>query len=198
MANKIANNIINYGADGTLFLCFASGKRTPHPHAIAQPDVVPQPGDLIRFDVGGTYGAFASDFARTYSAGEPSEMQKQVYAALIACETATINAVAPGVRAEDLFYLCKEEFARHGLKFHMPHVGHSFGVELHENPMLRPGDKTHLQPGMVINIEPGAKDDDGSLYHSEDLVLVTETGFRILTLGIAPKELPVIGQTLQH
>jgi Xaa-Pro dipeptidase len=198
MANKIANNIINYGADGTLFLCFASGKRTPHPHAIASPDVIPQPGDLIRFDVGGTYGAFASDFARTYSAGEPSKMQKQVYAALIACETAVINAVAPGVLAEDLFYLCKEEFARHGLKFHMPHVGHSFGVELHENPMLRPGDKTPLKPGMVINIEPGAKDDDGSLYHSEDLVLVTDSGFRLLTLGIAPKELPAIGQAVLH
>lgn len=198
MANKIANNIINYGADGTLFLCFASGKRTPHPHAIAQPDVIPQPGDLIRFDVGGTYGAFASDFARTYSAGDPSQMQKQVYAALIACETATINAVAPGVTAEDLFYLCKEEFARQGLKFHMPHIGHSFGVELHENPMLRPGDKTPLKPGMVINIEPGAKDDEGSLYHSEDLVLVTEKGFRLLTLGIAPKDLPVIGQKVEY
>ncbi len=51
---------------------------------------------------------------------------------------------------------------------------------------------------MVINIEPGAKDDEGSLYHSEDLVLVTDTGFRLLTLGIAPKELPVIGQTIQY
>jgi Xaa-Pro aminopeptidase len=194
MANKIANNIINYGADGTLFICFASGERTPHPHAIARGDIVPKPGDLIRFDVGGTYGAFASDFARTYSAGDPSEMQKQVYAALIACETAAINAVAPGVLAEDLFYLCKEEFAKQGLPFHMPHIGHSFGVELHENPMLRPGDKTPLKPGMVLNIEPGVKDEDGSLYHSEDLVVVTETGFRLLTLGIAPSELPVIGQ----
>jgi Xaa-Pro aminopeptidase len=64
--------------------------------------------------------------------------------------------------------------------------------------MLRPGDKTPLKPGMVINIEPGAKDDDGSLYHSEDLVLVTDSGFRLLTLGIAPKELPAIGQAVLH
>jgi Xaa-Pro aminopeptidase len=196
MAKKIAMNILDYGADGTLFLCFASGERTPHPHAYAQPDIRPKAGDLIRFDVGGSYGAFSSDFARTYSAGSPSAMQKQVYSGLIACETAVIEAVRPGVTAEDLFYLCKEEFGKQGLKFHMPHIGHSFGIELHESPMLRPGDKTPLKPGMVLNIEPGCKDDAGHLYHSEDLVVVTETGYRLLTLGIAPRELPVIGQKI--
>ena len=197
MANHIANNIINYGADGTLFICFASGKRTTQPHAIAQDDVIPQPGDIIRFDVGGTYGAFATDFARTYSAGEPTDLQRQVYSSLIACEKAAIEAVAPGVLAEDLFYLCRDEFKKHGLQFHMPHIGHSFGIELHEDPMLRPGDKTPLKAGMVINIEPVVKDEQGSLYHSEDLVLVTENGFKLLTLGLAPTGLPVIGQKIQ-
>lgn len=196
MADRIANNIINYGADGTLFLCFASGERTPHPHAIAQSDIIPREGEMIRFDVGGTYGAFASDFARTYSAGSPTLMQKQVYRALVESQEATIQAVKPGILAEDLFYICKDEFAKRGLPFHFPHIGHSFGVELHESPMLRPGDKTPLVPGMIINIEPPARDETGSMYHTEDLVLVTDTGYRLLTLGLAPKELPVIGQTI--
>ncbi|MGI6854344.1 M24 family metallopeptidase [Mesorhizobium sp. 1B3] len=197
MAKRIANNIIDYGADGTLFMCFGSGERSLQPHAIARDDVIPQPGDIIRFDVGGTYGAFASDFARTYSAGEPTDLQLQIYSALIAIETAVIDAVAPGVLAEDLFYLCRDEFKKHGVAFHMPHIGHSFGVELHEDPMLRPGVKTPLRPGMVINIEPVAKDGQGGLYHTEDLVVVTENGFRLLTLGLAPKELPVIGQKIR-
>ena len=34
------------------------------PHAT---DRKPQPGDIIRFDVGATWGPWASDFARTYS-----------------------------------------------------------------------------------------------------------------------------------
>jgi hypothetical protein len=29
--------------------------------------------------------------------------------------------------------------------------------------------------------------------HTEDLVEVTETGARVLTLGLAPEEIPVIG-----
>lgn len=197
MAQKIANNIINYGADGTLFMAFASGERTKHPHTTAQQDVLPRPGDIIRFDVGGTYGAFASDFARTYSAGEPTAEQKEVHAKLVRIQRETIEAVKPGVLAEDLFFLCKDLYARHDLPFTMPHIGHSFGVELHENPMLRPGDKTPLKAGMVINIEPMVRHTTGT-YHTEDLLVVTEDGYRLLTLGLAPEELPVIGRTVSH
>jgi len=197
MAQKIANNIINYGADGTLFMAFASGKRTAHPHTIAQPDVFPKAGEIIRFDVGGSYGAFASDFARTYSAGDPTAEQKQIHSALVKIQTETIEAVKPGVTAEELFFLCKELYGKHGLTFTMPHIGHSFGVELHENPMLRPGDKTPLRPGMVINIEPMVKHASGT-YHTEDLLVVTDKGYRLLTLGLAPVELPVIGQIIKY
>lgn len=198
MADRIANNIINYGADGTLFMCFASGERSPQSHAVADPNVIPKAGDIIRFDVGGSYGAFASDFVRTYSAGSPSDMQKQVYRALIESQEETINSVKPGMLAEDLFFICKDAYAKRGLPFYFPHIGHSFGVELHESPMLRPGVKTPLVPGMILNIEPIAKDEEGSLYHTEDLLLVTENGYRLLTLGLAPKDLPVLGQTISY
>ncbi len=63
--------------------------------------------------------------------------------------------------------------------------------------MLRPGDKTPLKPGMVINIEPMVKHSSGA-YHTEDLVLVTDDGYRLLTLGLAPEELPVIGRTVSY
>lgn len=198
MANKIATNIINYGADGTLFMCFASGERTPQSHAHAEPTVFPKEGEIIRFDVGGSYGAFASDFARTYSSGNPTEHQKEIYRKLIEAQEETINSVKPGLLAEDLFFTCKAAYEKRGLPFYFPHIGHSFGIELHESPMLRPGVKTPLVPGMIINIEPIAKDDDGNLYHTEDLVLVTEDGFRLLTLGLAPKELPVLGQKITY
>ena len=154
----------------------------------------PIEGEIIRFDVGGTYGAFATDFARTYSTGNPSAMQRETHRGLCEAQEATINAMRPGVLAEDLFFLCKDEFNKRGLAWRLPHIGHSFGVELHESPMLRPGDKTPLKPGMVINIEPMTSDDDGSFYHTEDLVVITENGFRLLTLGLAPKEIPILGQ----
>jgi len=193
IANRIANGIINNGATGTLFICFASGDRTSQAHAHAT-ERVPKEGEIIRFDVGGTYGAFATDFARTYSSGNPSAMQREVHRNLCEAQEATINAMAPGVPAEDIFHLCQDEFKKRGLAWRLPHIGHSFGVELHENPMIRPGDKTPLKPGMVINIEPMTSDDEGSFYHTEDLLVITDTGHRLLTLGLAPKELPEMGR----
>jgi Xaa-Pro aminopeptidase len=195
IANRIANNIINNGANGTLFVCFASGNRTSQAHAHAT-DRVPREGEIIRFDVGGTYGAFATDFARTYSTGNPSAMQRQVHRQLCEVQEATINAMRPGVTAEDVFRVCTDEFKKRGLPCTLPHIGHSFGIELHENPMIRPGDKTKLKPGMVINIEPMTFDDERSYYHTEDLVVITENGYRLLTLGFAPKELPIMGQQI--
>jgi Xaa-Pro dipeptidase len=196
MARKIANNIINFGADGIKFVAFASGERTGLVHGTPSEEVVPRKGDVIRLDVGGAYGAWSSDLARTYSAGDPTNMQKNCYAALVEIEEATIDMIKPGVLAEDIFFFCRDEFARKKIDFRMPHIGHSFGVEIHENPMMRPGDKTPIQAGMVLNIEPMVRDENGATYHTEDLLVVTETGHRLLTLGLAPREMPIIGETI--
>jgi Xaa-Pro dipeptidase len=193
VANRISHEIIDSGADTILFMCFASGDRTNQAHAHPT-DKVLEESEIIRFDVGGTYGRWASDFARTYSTGSPTRLQQDTYRALRSVEEETIAFVRPGVTAEDVFFACKASFKKHGLAFHMPHIGHSFGVELHENPMLRPGDKTILREGMVLNIEPFCLDKCQIGYHLEDLIVVTDSAPRILTGSLPPLELPVIGQ----
>lgn len=198
ISDRIATNMLRYGADGTAFMCFGSGKYTHLFHAPAFDWVNVAEGDIIRFDVGGQYGAWSSDFARTYSAGNPTPLQRQTYASLIDIETATIDMMRPGVTAEDVYFFCRDQFRDKGLQFYMPHVGHSFGLELHESPMLRAGEKTVLKPGMVFNIEPSTFDENRVAYHTEDLLVITETGNRLLTLGLAPREIPVIGQDLGY
>ncbi|HEY4200633.1 MAG TPA: Xaa-Pro peptidase family protein [Devosiaceae bacterium] len=193
MCLKIASGMIANGADGTAFLCFASGPRTPMAHAMAT-DRVPQESEIIRFDLGGVYGRFSSDFARTYSTGNPTALQRQTHAALVRVQRASIAAAVVGITAEDLYYFTRDEFKRQGLAFRMPHIGHSFGIELHETPMLRPGEKTKLAAGMVLNIEPSTTDELGTRYHTEDLFEVTANGPRLMTLGYAPEELPILGQ----
>jgi Xaa-Pro aminopeptidase len=193
MANRIANGIINNGADGTRFIVFGSGLRSSQTHALAN-DRVPLKSEIIRLDVAGRYGAWCSDFARTYSTGEPTALQRDTYEKLWDIQTSTINMVRPGMAAEDIFFFCKEKFEQAGLVFTMPHIGHSLGVELHESPLLRPGEKAKLEVGMVINIEPLITDSAGETYHLEDLFVVTQQGPRLLTLGFAPRQIPVIGQ----
>ena len=197
MANRIATGIINNGADGIRFLVFGSGQRSSQTHALAN-DRIPQPSEIIRLDVAGTYGAWCSDLARTYSTGKPTALQSDTYEVLWEIQTATINMVRPGMAAEEPFFYCKQRFEQARLKFTMPHIGHSLGTELHESPLLRPGEKRKLEEGMVINIEPLITDSAGETYHLEDLFVVTDSGPRLLTLGFAPKQIPVIGQPISR
>lgn len=194
IASKIADGITRNGADTVMFMCFGSGPRSIFAHGAAS-DRVTEPGDIIRLDTGGRYGAYFSDFARTYSAGDPTPEQREIYRKLVEVHKETIGAAKPGVTAEELFFVCKDAFEKRQLPFHMPHIGHSFGVELHEYPMLRPGDKTPIEAGMVINIEPVMIDRDRmSLYHVEDLFVVTDDGYRLLSHGFPPEELPILGE----
>lgn len=192
MANRLLFNMITNGADGTTFLVFGSGPRSGMAHALPT-DRVPGPSEIIRFDFGGSYGPWQSDFARTYSTGDPTAGQRQTYAALRRAQADTIGVIRPGAAAEDVFFACRDAFKTQGLNFIMPHVGHGFGIELHEAPMLRPGNKTKLEAGMVLNVEPLTLDDERSGYQLEDLVLVTPQGSRLLTHGLAPEEIPVFG-----
>ena len=193
IANRIIKQMFDHGANGVQHLHLASGPRTPLVHNHPSDDETVE-GTILRLDVGGTYGAFFSDVARTYSTGKPTPMHKEVYRVLCDVQAATIGAMRPGVEAQELYYSCKDAFERHGLPCSLPHIGHSVGVETHETPMIRPGDATRLKAGMVINIEPMTFDADGNYYHTEDLVVITESGYRLLTYGLAPKEIPVLGQ----
>src|SRR5699024_6001395 len=90
-----------------------------------------------------------------------------------------------GVKVSELFHLCKKLYEEKGLPFDMPHLGHSQGIGLHEEPVIHPFNHTVLQENMILNIEPRVRDSESnSGYHLEDLVLITEDGLVILTVAL--------------
>src|SRR5262249_37286651 len=164
------------------FMVFSSGARAlgAHPEASRQPL---EEGTIWRVDLGGRFFEFMhSDLARTGVVGEANTRQQEIMAALHAIQHAGFEAIAPGRAAKDVFNAVDSEFKRQGLPFSMPHVGHGLGIGLHEPPILEPKNDTPLEPGMVINVEPMVKlEDQGECYHTEDLALVTEDGYELLT-----------------
>uniref|UniRef100_UPI002898AD1D M24 family metallopeptidase n=2 Tax=Enterobacteriaceae TaxID=543 RepID=UPI002898AD1D len=59
-------------------------------------------------------------------------------------------------------------------------TGHAIGIGVHENPRFSPTDRTLLQPGMVLTVEPGIYLEHLGGVRIEDVVLVTETGAEVL------------------
>jgi Xaa-Pro aminopeptidase len=134
-----------------------------------------------------------SDMTRTYVVGEPSDEVKEWYALVKrALETSTAG-VKPGVNGRALFELVCNQFHEAGYKtqlnkepgevledgfFHS--LGHGVGLEVHELPSMgRTGQD--LVPGDVITIEPGLYRSGYGGLRLEDIVLVTDDGYEVIT-----------------
>jgi Xaa-Pro aminopeptidase len=168
------------GGEQLVHLVLATGENGFKVHA-SPGDAELQKGGVLRTDFGMSWGGrYFSDIARTAFVGPLQGWQDETYRKLEMVHQSVIAAMRPGVKAGDLFRLCAAEFEKAGLDFRMPHVGHSIGVVMHENPMLQPFDETPLEPGMIFMLEPGVTERDG-FYHTEDMILITDEGRSVLS-----------------
>ena len=192
VANNIVHHLFDMGCDETAFITLAAGSNGSRAHHLPDESRL-EPGQIVRTDLGGYFAGYYSDLARTYVVGEPSREQADTYRKLRGIYDEVIATMTVGRPVNVLYETCRAGFEREGLRFFMPHIGHSIGVELHEAPMVEPKEKTVLQENMVFNIEPFFRDAIGQGYHVEDLILITEDGPRVLSGRLAAEELPVIG-----
>jgi len=182
----------SHGATRLLHLALATGANLPKVHH--EPDDTRlAEGSLLRTDFGMFWGLYVSDIARTAIVGPAQPHQVDTYKRLEEIHQTVIAAMKPGVRACDLYRLCADTYAaKTGQAFPMPHVGHSIGHSVHENPMLHPFDSTELEAGMVMMLEPMLLGKDG-IYHTEDMIEITGNGHRILSRSRDWSEPLVIG-----
>ncbi len=161
-----------------------------HYNANAQPL---RDGELLLMDMGAECAYYAADLTRTIPVkGRFSARQKELYQAVLGAQKAAIAAVRPGATLPSLTRVAREYFEKRGLEVHFTHaIGHHVGLEVHD-----PGPAAELEPGMVITIEPGLYlAEEGIGIRIEDMVLVTETGGRVLSAGL-PKEIGEIEKRL--
>jgi len=145
-------------------------------------DYILKKGDIIRFDVGGTFEGYASDLSRMVVIGAPSDRGRKIFDAVYKAEEKVINAMRPGVKIADLYRLGIETVRNADFPhFKRGSVGHSIGLQTHEFPDIGPGTEEVLQPGMIFAIEHAFYVPNFAGFNVEDLVLVTSTGHEVLS-----------------
>ncbi|HUA86340.1 MAG TPA: Xaa-Pro peptidase family protein [Bryobacteraceae bacterium] len=165
----------------------ATGNRSALPHAHPTGRVLGV-NELLLIDMGATLHGYSSDMTRMAFAGTPPKRVRDLYRAVLEAQLAAIGAVRPGATAGKVDSAARRVLQAHGLDREFVHsTGHGLGLEIHEPPRLGKRDKTRLEAGMAITIEPGAYLADFGGVRIEDTVLVTAHGCEVLTP--TPKEL---------
>ena len=159
----------------------ASGKRSALPHGVASSAKLPAQGFVV-LDYGVVLDGYCSDMTRTVHLSKASPESRRLYLAVLDAQQAAIGAVRAGVTAGEIDRAARQELRRTKLdRFFTHSTGHGVGLEIHEFPRLAAGSDTILQPGMVITIEPGVYLPGKCGIRIEDMLLVTERGYDILT-----------------
>ena len=170
----------------------ATGKNATVLHYVSN-DSELKDGDLILFDLGAQYKYYNSDISRTFPVnGKFTDRQKAVYNAVLRVNERVIKELKPGVRFIDINNKATEWIAEEcvnlGLikdkkdvnKYYYHSIGHSLGLDTHDINIDRKN--TVLEAGMVYTVEPCIYiEEEGIGIRIEDDVLITESGYEVLT-----------------
>jgi len=160
-------------------------------------------GDIVNVDVtvikDGVYG----DSSKMFCIGKVPEHAKRLVEVTQECLYKGILQVKPGARLGDIGHAIQTHAEKNTYSVVREYCGHGIGEKMHEDPQVlhygKPGKGVELKPGMTFTIEPminqGKPDikqmKDGWTVITKDrrlsaqwehTILVTETGYEILTL----------------
>ncbi len=171
-------------------------------HGIPSKKKILKQGDIITLDFGVNYKGYHADSATTYPVGEiKPEIQKLLEVTEKALYVG-LAQVKPGNNVSDISHAIESFIKPYGYGIVEEFTGHGIGRELHEEPYVPNFGKAKqgpiLKPGMTFCVEPmvnlGTKKvkvltdnwttvttDKKPSAHFEHMVVVTETGYEILT-----------------
>lgn len=170
------------GSEGVAFdtIC-VSGKNSSKPHGVPGEKVI-ENGDFVTLDFGAMVGGYRSDMTRTVCVGTPTEKMQKVYNTVLEAQISALGAIMPGMVCKDVDKVARDIIDNAGYKGCFGHgLGHSVGIDIHENPSFNTRCEVILKPGMVITVEPGIYLQNEFGVRIEDMIIVTETGCENIT-----------------
>ncbi len=178
-------------------------------HGIPGPRVL-KDGDLLNIDITVIKDGYHGDTSKMFFVGKPSILAQRLSRVTQECLYRAIRLVKPGTHLGDIGEVIQRHAESAGFSVVRDYCGHGIGRLFHEDLQIlhygRRGTGLQLVPGMTFTIEPMINagkhltkllPDDWTVVtkdHSlsaqwEHTLLVTETGYEILTLREEEKEL---------
>ena len=160
--------------------CIGTGPRSAM--ANVQPsDRTLQPGDVIRFDVGGRYKHYRADIARNAVLGSADARTRTYHRALRVGVDRAYDIIRPGVTAAVVFQEVVETVRREGLPhYRRSHVGHGIGIDGYDLPNLTPASRDVLEEGMVLCVETPYYELGFAGLQVEDMAVIRKDGLESL------------------
>jgi methionyl aminopeptidase len=169
-------------------------------------------GDIVNLDITTIKEGYHGDTSRMFLVGEASIQAKRLCDITHECMWQGIAQVRPGATLGDIGHAIQKLAESSGYSVVREFCGHGIGKNFHEDPQVlhygKPATGLKLQTGMIFTIEPminaGKRDirqlGDGwtivTKDHSlsaqwEHTILVTETGYEVLTLSAGSPPSPL-------
>lgn len=185
IALEISKHINKLGGDDVSFdTIVASGQNSAIPHHLSSGKKI-KSGEFILIDFGAIVNGYHADMTRMIFIGKPQKKHLDLYNQVLTVQTEIIKEIKAGANCNELHERAVSMFEGMGMKDKFTHsLGHGVGLEIHELPSLGPGkmsESLKLKAGMVFSIEPGLYIEGFGGVRIEDLVLVKEDGYEILS-----------------
>ncbi len=168
-------------------LIVAGGEEACDPHEIGSKELYAEQMIVVDIFPRILSTGYWGDLTRTFCVGEPRAELAAVHAAVLAAQKKALAQICEGCQGKALQEEIRAFFSARGYItgvqdgrnvgfFHG--LGHGVGLEIHEAPRFSDG---KLRAGHVITVEPGLYYPGLGGVRIEDLVVVTQEGYRNLT-----------------
>ena len=159
----------------------ASGPNAANPHHISSSRKIKN-NDIILIDMGCIYNGYCSDLTRTFFVGKKSKEQQKVWDIVKLAHDEALKNVKEYISASYIDLCARNVIKQAGYEKQFIHTtGHGVGLDIHEAPSISMKSTEVLKNGMIITIEPGIYLENKFGVRIEDTILVTKTGYKVLT-----------------
>lgn len=168
----------------------ASGKRSSMPHGHASDKII-ESGDPVTMDFGALVDGYCSDMTRTVFAGNPDPKMKEIYNIVLKAQIESQAGAFAGRTGQEIDSISRKIIYGAGYEGCYGHgLGHSVGIEVHEEPRFNTKEQMVMKNGMIMTVEPGIYVENYGGVRIENMIVINNDN--PISLTNSTKELLIL------